>query len=116
VTAEDRRSRFSIHEKEDLFSHLPVNVAEDGVDLYDGLSRYFDDVVEFEGKKARMEVSLVELPPLLQIQLQVRLVLYGCRPILTFSPESPIQQRDPSTIQVPGICQIWGDYLYGPLP
>lgn len=71
VTAEDRRSRYSIHEKEDLFSHLPVNVAEDGVDLYDGLSRYFDDVVEFEGKKARMEVSLVELPPLLQIQLQV---------------------------------------------
>jgi ubiquitin carboxyl-terminal hydrolase 25/28 len=62
----------SIHEKEDLFSHLPVNVSEDGMDLYDGLSRYVDDVVEFEGKKARMEVSLVELPPLLQIQLQVK--------------------------------------------
>lgn len=64
-------SRHSIHEKDDLFSHLPVNVSEEGFDIYDGLSRYFDDTVEFEGKKARMEVSLVDLPPLLQIQLQV---------------------------------------------
>ncbi|EIW87195.1 cysteine proteinase [Coniophora puteana RWD-64-598 SS2] len=60
----------SIHEKEDLFSHLPVNVAEHSFDIYDGLSGYFDDVVEYEGKKNRMEVSLVDLPPLLQIQLQ----------------------------------------------
>jgi ubiquitin carboxyl-terminal hydrolase 25/28 len=67
----DNKSRPSVHEKEDLFSNLPVNVAEDGFDLYDGLSGYFDDIVEFEGKKARMEVSLVELPPLLQVQLQV---------------------------------------------
>ncbi|KAJ7109846.1 hypothetical protein C8R44DRAFT_883885 [Mycena epipterygia] len=70
IASEDPRSRSSIHEKEDLFSHLPVNVADDGVDIYDGLSGYFDDVVEFEGKKARMEVTLVETPPLLQIQLQ----------------------------------------------
>ncbi|KAF8167496.1 hypothetical protein B0H34DRAFT_647132 [Crassisporium funariophilum] len=65
-----QQSRASIHEKEDLFSHLPVNVANDGVDIYDGLSGYFDDVVEYEGRKARMEVSLVDLPPVLQIQLQ----------------------------------------------
>jgi ubiquitin carboxyl-terminal hydrolase 25/28 len=71
VAVEDDRRKFTIHEKEDLFSHLPVNVAADGVDLYDGLSGYFDDIVDFEGKKARMEVSLVDLPPLLQIQLQV---------------------------------------------
>lgn len=64
-------SRSSIHEKEDLFSHLPVNVTDDGIDIYDGLSGYFDDIVEFEGRKARMEVSLVDLPPVLQIQLQV---------------------------------------------
>ncbi len=63
--------RSSIHEKEDLFSHLPVNVANDGIDIYDGLSGYFDDVVEFQGRKAKMEVTLVDLPPLLQIQLQV---------------------------------------------
>lgn len=67
----DQPSHSSIHEKEDLFSHLPVNVINDGVDIYDGLSGYFDDVVEFEGEKRRMEVSLVDLPPLLQIQLQV---------------------------------------------
>ncbi len=65
-------SRASIHEKEDLFSHLPVNVTNDGVDIYDGLSGYFDDVVDFEDRKARMEVTLVDLPPVLQIQLQVR--------------------------------------------
>jgi ubiquitin carboxyl-terminal hydrolase 25/28 len=67
----NQQTRSSIHEKEDLFSHLPVNVTEDGVDIYDGLSRYFDDVVEFDGEKRRMEVSLIDLPPLLQIQLQV---------------------------------------------
>ncbi|KDR85578.1 hypothetical protein GALMADRAFT_53377 [Galerina marginata CBS 339.88] len=68
--ADAQHSRSSIHEKEDLFSHLPVNVTNDGVDIYDGLSGYFDDVVEFEGRKARMEVTLVDLPPVLQIQLQ----------------------------------------------
>ena len=75
ITSESTPSRHSIHEKEDLFSHLPVNVSEEGFDIYDGLSQYFDDTVEFEGNKAHMEVSLVDLPPLLQIQLQVRLFL-----------------------------------------
>jgi ubiquitin carboxyl-terminal hydrolase 25 len=74
VNPDECQSRLSVHEKEDLFSHLPVNVAEDGVDIYDGLSRYFDDVVEFEGKRAMMEVSLVDLPRVLQIQLQVRAI------------------------------------------
>ena len=63
----------STHEKEDLFSHLHLNVSDEAFDLYDGLSRYFDDVVELEGTKKRMEVTLVDLPPLLQIQLQVSL-------------------------------------------
>ncbi|KAH0591372.1 putative ubiquitin carboxyl-terminal hydrolase 2 [Termitomyces sp. J132] len=63
-------SRSSVHEKEDPFSHLPVNVANDGIDIYDGLNSYFDDVVEFNGEKQRMEVTLVDLPPVLQIQLQ----------------------------------------------
>ncbi|KAI6102677.1 hypothetical protein EDD16DRAFT_1696584 [Pisolithus croceorrhizus] len=70
VLPDQPRSRSSVHEKQDLFSHLPVNVIDSGIDIYDGLSSYFDDTVEFEGSKARMEVSLVELPPLLQIQLQ----------------------------------------------
>lgn len=72
MTLPDPRRQPTMHEKEDLFSHLHVNVSEEGYDLYDGLSRYFDDVVEFEGVKKRMDVSLIDLPPLLQIQLQVR--------------------------------------------
>ncbi|KAH7916387.1 hypothetical protein BJ138DRAFT_1139617 [Hygrophoropsis aurantiaca] len=68
--ASENRPRVSVHEKEDLFSNLPINVAENGFDIYDGLSGYFDDVVEYEGTKAKMEVALVDLPPLLQIQLQ----------------------------------------------
>lgn len=65
------RSKSSTHEREDYFSHLPVNVSEESFDLYDGLSGFFDDVVEYEGTKAKMEVSLIDLPPILQIQLQV---------------------------------------------
>ncbi|KAL6303937.1 cysteine proteinase [Sparassis latifolia] len=68
--SDDTRHKSSIHEKEDLFSHLHINVSGDGFDLYDGLSRYFDDVVELDGQKKRMAVSLVDVPPLLQIQLQ----------------------------------------------
>lgn len=64
-------SQPTMHEKEDVFSHLPVNVSDEGFDLYDGLSAYFDDTIEFQGKRAKMEVSLVDLPPILQIQLQV---------------------------------------------
>ena len=70
-SADDARHQSSIHEKEDLFSHLHVNVADEGFDIYDGLARYFDDTVDISGQKKRMEVSLVDLPPLLQIQLQV---------------------------------------------
>ncbi|KAJ3786715.1 hypothetical protein GGU10DRAFT_166019 [Lentinula aff. detonsa] len=92
------------HEKEDLFSHLPVNVGDEvdlldrgtsppfydadlsavaddtdtskdskeysTFDIYDGLGRYFDDMIEYEGQKVPMEVGLVKLPPLLQVQLQ----------------------------------------------
>jgi ubiquitin carboxyl-terminal hydrolase 25/28 len=71
LTVPTMPTRASVHDKEDLFSHLPVNVTNDGIDIYDGLSGYFDDIVEFEGRKVRMEVTLVDLPPILQIQLQV---------------------------------------------
>lgn len=70
------QGKATVNEKEDLFSHLPVNVSEEGYDLYDGLSGYFYDTVEFEGKKAIMDVTLVGLPPILQIQLQVRVRRY----------------------------------------
>ncbi|KAG8711513.1 ubiquitin-specific protease ubp2 [Ceratobasidium sp. 423] len=60
----------TVNEKEDLFTHLPVNVSDEGFDLYDGLSGYFEDEVEYGGRRSRMEVSLLDLPPILQIQLQ----------------------------------------------
>ena len=59
------------HTREDLFSHLPVSVSDDGTDLYDGLGRYMDNAIEYQGRKAGMKVSVVELPLILQIQLQV---------------------------------------------
>lgn len=40
-------------------------------DIYDGLDSVFDDsIVEIDGKSARRTISLLELPPVLQIQLQ----------------------------------------------
>ena len=86
-----------------------INVTNDGVDIYDGLSGYFDDIVDWEGGKARMEVSLVEAPPLLQIQLQVRRV---CQLTLItslihyFNTEGPVQPRDSAAIQIAGVCQV----------
>lgn len=85
-----KASQSSIHEKEDLFSHLPVNVMHEEVDIYDGLSAYFDDVVEYEGKRVRMEVSLVDVPPVLQIQLQVRLRVRHPPRLIDFAPESSV--------------------------
>lgn len=57
--------------KEEPFFSLLVDVAEEGRDVYDGLDAVFDDApVEIEGKQARRRVSLVEVPDLLQVQLQ----------------------------------------------
>jgi ubiquitin carboxyl-terminal hydrolase 25/28 len=57
--------------KEELFFSLLVDVAEEGRNVYDGLDSVFDDsVVEIEGKQARRRISLVDVPPILQIQLQ----------------------------------------------
>jgi len=68
--AEEGKPEPAVSEKEDIFAQLLVNVSDNGFDLYDGLGGFLDDTVEFEGKKAKMEVDLVELPPILQIQLQ----------------------------------------------
>lgn len=58
--------------KEEPFSYLLVDVAQEGKDLYEGLDDAFaSSIVEIEGKKARRQDVLTELPPILQIQLQV---------------------------------------------
>lgn len=66
---ENPKGKVSI--KEEPFAYLLVDVAEEGRDLYDGLDRVFDESeVELENGKACRRVGLVELPPILQIQLQ----------------------------------------------
>ncbi|KAI0031039.1 hypothetical protein K488DRAFT_25458, partial [Vararia minispora EC-137] len=61
----------TVHEREDPFFQLPINVSDEGYDLYDGLAGYFADAaIELEGRPARMETSIADLPPILQIQLQ----------------------------------------------
>ncbi|KDQ18157.1 hypothetical protein BOTBODRAFT_52950 [Botryobasidium botryosum FD-172 SS1] len=70
IEDEQRLIEPSVSAKDDVFAQLLVNVSDEGYDLYDGLSGFLDDTVELGGKKARMEVTLVDLPPILQIQLQ----------------------------------------------
>lgn len=69
---EPGKSEPSVSVKEDIFAQLLVNVSDEGLDLYDGLGYFLDDTIEFEGRQAEMEIDLLELPPILQIQLQVR--------------------------------------------
>lgn len=67
----DSQAPEPVRAKEEPFFSLLVDVAEEGRDVYDGLDAVFDDSpVVIEGKQARRRVSLVEVPDLLQIQLQ----------------------------------------------
>ncbi|GAA5923833.1 ubiquitin-specific protease UBP2 [Sporobolomyces koalae] len=62
-----------IRTQEEPFFSLLVDVPPSSFDrdIYDGLDTVFDDApVEIEGKSARRSVSLLQLPPVLQIQLQ----------------------------------------------
>lgn len=68
--------RVSTHDSENVFSILPVIVSDEGYDLYDGLSGYFHSTAQLDSKTVSMDITLVDLPPVLQIQLQVR--LRGC--------------------------------------
>ena len=54
--------------KKEVFKVLPVNVLdEEGRDIYDGLDSFFDEEV-IDGRKR--SVTLLRLPPVLQVQLQ----------------------------------------------
>ena len=115
VTEEDVKTG-SIHEKEDIFSHLPVNVSEEGFDIYDGLAGYFEDYVEFEGRQAKMDVTLLELPPILQIQLQVMsLLLFYRKNHPHVPPARTIRSQIRTSLQIACICQIWRDSRHGPI-
>lgn len=57
--------------QEEPFFSLLVDVAEEGRTVYDGLDNVFDDsLVTVSSTEARRTVSLIEVPPILQIQLQ----------------------------------------------
>lgn len=60
----------STHDSENVFSILPVSVSDEGYDLYDGLSSYFHSTAQLDSNTVSMEITLVDLPPVLQIQLQ----------------------------------------------
>lgn len=70
IPPDPSKSRTPLEPKVELFSHLPVNVEEEGFDIYDALGGYFDDIVDYEGQRVPMQLALLDLPPLLQIQLQ----------------------------------------------
>jgi len=72
-TSESSRA-LSTHENENVFSILPVSVSDEGYDLYDGLSSYFHSTAQLDSNTVSMEITLVDLPPVLQIQLQVCVV------------------------------------------
>ena len=57
--------------KEEMFSHLLVNVSEGDCDLYAALDNSFDiEQVDLEGREATRHLSISHLPPVLQIQVQ----------------------------------------------
>lgn len=61
------------HTKVEEFTHIILDVGEEdkAKDLYDGLDEYFYVAnVEWENTQAQRHVTIVDLPPILQIQLQ----------------------------------------------
>lgn len=60
--------------QEEIFNHLLIAVGGPERDLYDGLSSAFEDSkVEYGGQNVDRHVGITELPPILQIQLVVRI-------------------------------------------
>lgn len=71
LTPIDSRGQAPTSEKSDIFGLLPVMISNTTLDIYDGLSTLFDDIVDRgDGGKARMELSLVDIPPLLQVEFR----------------------------------------------
>ncbi|KAK9367424.1 hypothetical protein V1509DRAFT_626600 [Lipomyces kononenkoae] len=60
-----------VRTKEERFSHIIVDVAAGPRDIYDALGACFDvETVKLDGHPARRYVTLTQLPPILQIQVQ----------------------------------------------
>lgn len=77
--------------KEETFGYQLIDVTEDGHDLYDGLdAAYTPSLVEIDGKKARRQDIITQLPPIFQIQLQrvqfdrIKKQVYKCNAYMPF--------------------------------
>ena len=62
----------SIHIKREVFTILPIDVVEEGRDIYDGLDGFFDEEIltGSGGEPIRRTVTLTDAPAIMQIQLQ----------------------------------------------
>jgi ubiquitin carboxyl-terminal hydrolase 25/28 len=62
----------SVHMKREVFKILPIDVVEEGRDIYDGLDGFFDDEIltGTGGEAMRRMVALTDAPAVMQIQLQ----------------------------------------------
>ncbi|KAK4052873.1 ubiquitin-specific protease ubp2 [Microbotryomycetes sp. JL221] len=96
---EDTTIAEPVRTRQEPFFSLLVDVAEEGRNVYDGLDAVFDDSpVEIEGKAARRLVSLVEVPDLLQIQLQrvqydrVKQSIFKSNHYMAFGPELRLER------------------------
>lgn len=69
----------SIHTKKEVFKILPVDVLEEGRDIYDGLDGFFDEetLTGTGGAPVTRSVTLMDPPAIVQIQLQVSCFLMG---------------------------------------
>lgn len=77
ISLKASNSSDSASEKEDMFSYLPINDFDEGSDIYDGLDGYFMNTVTLDDTvRGRMEIEILQLPPLLQVRLQVGRLIY----------------------------------------
>ena len=68
---DDREQPEAVRVKDEPFAYLLVDVSSEGRNLYDGLDMVFDSsLVSIDGKNAHKRMSLVDVPPILQIQMQ----------------------------------------------
>ena len=72
-----------VRHKEEHFSYLLIDIPHDGLDIYDGIDAAFSQsTVTLDDNEVERTDSLLRLPPILQIQLQVR--AYCIRPCQTY--------------------------------
>lgn len=70
-TLESESDGSNHREKTERFSSLLVDVAEGPRDLYDALDSYFgEDIMKLEDGETRRTVTIAQLPPVLQVQIQ----------------------------------------------